>query len=72
MQAIRVIVDEHRALAAVLHGMLYLVHEIRDRDRYHCRARLWSRSSDVVACRSCWALRPYADGRRSQVDDAGE
>ena len=32
MQAIRVIVDEHRALAAVLHGMLYLVHEIRDRD----------------------------------------
>ena len=23
--------DEHRSLAAVLHGMLYLVHEIRDR-----------------------------------------
>ena len=32
MQAIRVILDEHRALAAVLHGMLYLVHGIRDRD----------------------------------------
>ena len=31
MEAIRVIVNEHRALAAVLHGMLYLVHEIRDR-----------------------------------------
>jgi hemerythrin-like domain-containing protein len=31
MQAIRIIHDEHRALAAVLHGMLYLVHEIRDR-----------------------------------------
>ncbi|HEY8623085.1 MAG TPA: hemerythrin domain-containing protein [Casimicrobiaceae bacterium] len=31
MQAIRIIVDEHRGLAAVLHGMLYLVHEIRDR-----------------------------------------
>ena len=30
MEAIRVIVNEHRALAAVLHGMLYLVHEIRD------------------------------------------
>ena len=29
MQAIRVIYDEHRALAAVLHGMLYLVREIR-------------------------------------------
>jgi hemerythrin-like domain-containing protein len=32
MEAIRIIVNEHRALAAVLHGMLYLVHEIRDRD----------------------------------------
>jgi len=31
MQAIRIIVSEHRALAAVLHGMLYLVHQIRDR-----------------------------------------
>lgn len=31
MQSIRVIQDEHRSLAAVLHGMLYLVHEIRDR-----------------------------------------
>ena len=31
MEAIRVIQDEHRSLAAVLHGMLYLVHEIRDR-----------------------------------------
>jgi hemerythrin-like domain-containing protein len=31
MQAIRIIHDEHRAIAAVLHGMLYLVHEIRDR-----------------------------------------
>ena len=31
MQAIRIIQDEHRSLAAVLHGMLYLVHEIRDR-----------------------------------------
>jgi hemerythrin-like domain-containing protein len=31
MQALRVINDEHRGLAAVLHGMLYLVHEIRDR-----------------------------------------
>ena len=30
MQAIRIIEDEHRALAAVLHGMLYLVREIRD------------------------------------------
>jgi hemerythrin-like domain-containing protein len=30
MRAIHVILDEHRALAAVLHGMLYLVHEIRD------------------------------------------
>jgi hemerythrin-like domain-containing protein len=32
MQAIRIIKDEHRALSAVLHGMLYLVHEIRDHD----------------------------------------
>ena len=32
MEAIRVIVNEHRSLAAVLHGMLYLVHEIRDHD----------------------------------------
>ncbi len=31
MQAIRVIHDEHRALAAVLYGMLYLVREIRYR-----------------------------------------
>jgi hemerythrin-like domain-containing protein len=31
MQAIRIIQDEHRAIAAVLHGMLYLVREIRDR-----------------------------------------
>jgi hemerythrin-like domain-containing protein len=31
MQAIRIIQDEHRSLAAVLHGMLYLVHDIRDR-----------------------------------------
>ena len=32
MEAIRVIVNEHRSLAAVLHGMLYLVHGIRDHD----------------------------------------
>jgi hemerythrin-like domain-containing protein len=32
VEAIRIIVNEHRALAAVLHGMLYLVHEIRDHD----------------------------------------
>jgi hemerythrin-like domain-containing protein len=31
MQTVRIIQDEHRAIAAVLHGMLYLVHEIRDR-----------------------------------------
>jgi len=31
MQAIRTIQDEHRSLAAVLHGMLHLVHAIRDR-----------------------------------------
>lgn len=31
MQAIRIIRDEHRSLAAVLHGMLFLVHGIRDR-----------------------------------------
>ena len=31
MRAIRIIQDEHRSLAAVLHGMLYLVHDIRDR-----------------------------------------
>ena len=31
MQALRIIRDEHRGLAAVLHGMLYLVHDIRDR-----------------------------------------
>ena len=30
MQAIRTIQDEHRSLAAVLHGMLYVVHKIRD------------------------------------------
>jgi hemerythrin-like domain-containing protein len=32
VQAIRIIKDEHRALAAVLYGMLYLVREIRYRD----------------------------------------
>jgi hemerythrin-like domain-containing protein len=31
MQALRIIEDDHRALAAVLHGMRYLVREIRDR-----------------------------------------
>jgi hemerythrin-like domain-containing protein len=31
MQTTRIIQDEHRSLAAVLHGMLYLVREIRDR-----------------------------------------
>jgi branched-chain amino acid transport system ATP-binding protein len=31
MQSLRIIRDEHRSLATVLHGMLYLVHEIRDR-----------------------------------------
>jgi hemerythrin-like domain-containing protein len=31
MQAIRIIQDEHRSLGAVLHGMLYLVREIRER-----------------------------------------
>jgi hemerythrin-like domain-containing protein len=31
MQAIRIIHEEHRAMAAVLHGMVYLVREIRDR-----------------------------------------
>ena len=31
MKAIRIIQDEHRSLAAVLHGMLYLVREIRER-----------------------------------------
>jgi hemerythrin-like domain-containing protein len=31
MQSLSVIQDEHRSLAAVLHGMLYLVHDIRDR-----------------------------------------
>jgi hemerythrin-like domain-containing protein len=30
VEAIRIIRDEHRSLAAVLHGMLFLVHEIRD------------------------------------------
>jgi hemerythrin-like domain-containing protein len=30
MQSIRIIHDEHRAIAAVLHGMLYLVHQVRD------------------------------------------
>ena len=29
MNAINIILDEHRSLAAVLHGMLYLVREIR-------------------------------------------
>ena len=32
MHAIQVIYNEHRSLAAVLHGMLHLVHEIRDRE----------------------------------------
>jgi hemerythrin-like domain-containing protein len=31
MKAIRIIQDEHRALAAVLHGMRHLVREIRER-----------------------------------------
>ncbi len=31
MESIRIIQDEHRSMAAVLHGMLYLVHDIRDR-----------------------------------------
>jgi hemerythrin-like domain-containing protein len=31
MRAIRVIQNEHRSLAAVLDGMLYFVHQIRDR-----------------------------------------
>jgi hemerythrin-like domain-containing protein len=31
VKAIRIIQDEHRSMAAVLHGMLYLVREIRDR-----------------------------------------
>jgi hemerythrin-like domain-containing protein len=31
MQSIRMIQDEHRSLSAVLHGMRYLVHEIRDK-----------------------------------------
>ena len=31
MKAISIIENEHRSLAAVLHGMLYLVHDIRDR-----------------------------------------
>src|SRR5215475_9570157 len=30
MRTIRVIHDEHRSIAAVLHGMLYLVREVRD------------------------------------------
>lgn len=30
MKAMRVIYDEHHALSAVLHGMLHLVHDIRD------------------------------------------
>ncbi len=30
MEAIRIIQDEHRSLAAVLHGMLFLVHEVKD------------------------------------------
>jgi hemerythrin-like domain-containing protein len=30
VQAIRIVRDEHRSLAAVLHGMLYLVGKIRD------------------------------------------
>ena len=31
MKGIRIIHDEHRSLAAVLHGMLYLVNAIRSR-----------------------------------------
>jgi hypothetical protein len=31
MRAIAIIHDEHRSLAAVLHGMLYLVRQIRTR-----------------------------------------
>lgn len=31
IQALRIIEDEHRSLAAVLHGMLHMVREIRDR-----------------------------------------
>ena len=31
MQAIKIIHDEHRSLAAVLHGMLYLVRQTRER-----------------------------------------
>lgn len=31
MKAINIIRDEHRSMAAVLHGMLYLVHDTRDR-----------------------------------------
>jgi hemerythrin-like domain-containing protein len=31
MDAIRIIRSEHRSLAAVLHGMLYLIHDTRDR-----------------------------------------
>lgn len=31
MEAIRILHDEHRSLAAILHGMLYLVHRTRDR-----------------------------------------
>lgn len=31
MEAMRIIREEHRSLAAVLHGMVYLVREIRDR-----------------------------------------
>jgi len=32
MKAVRIIRDEHRTLAAVLHGMLHIVREIADRD----------------------------------------
>jgi hemerythrin-like domain-containing protein len=31
MRAVRIIQSEHRSLAAVIHGMQYLVHEIRER-----------------------------------------
>src|SRR5271167_3304596 len=31
MQSIRIIQDEHRSLATVLHAMRYLVHQIRDK-----------------------------------------
>jgi len=30
VQAIRIIEDEHRSLAAVLHGLLYMVRQVRE------------------------------------------